>query len=489
MNKTVSCNISGLIFNLEEIAFERLDKYLNKLKNHLNGAEGRDEIYADIELRIAELCSNKLSRSSQVITLVDVEEIIQVLGEPEEYVEVDENLQTESPNETRSTTSDKKVFMRDEDNAIIAGVCSGVSAFFGIDLTLVRVLFVIFLLFPGFSALVYIILWIIAPSAKTAADKLRLRGEPVNIDSIKKEVEEAANRIEKFSKKKFSVKNRSSRSKPSRFGQNLRAIIGFLLLITALLSIMYFFIFSFSDIGVLSTNNGEQFISIYEFSETLFSSGFQSILGKTSIMGVVLIPFILIAFLGAKLLFNLRGGWVKYPASILFVFWILSIGAASVVGLQLGREFSHYAETTDQIGDFQSNKLSIRVPDHVSKEYQSDNYVRLPKQPFLEVQKDDIKGGIVRVKVIASNDSLFHIYRERTSNGISYNRAIRAAKNISHQILLKDHELIISPSYLFPIEDRLRGQGVTVFIEVPENGKVNWHNNKDYFKILELLDQ
>jgi hypothetical protein len=90
MKKTISCNISGLIFNIEEPAYNRLSAYLDSLKSQLSHTEGKDEIYADIELRIAELFTEKLGATRQVVTEEDVNEVIDVLGKPEDYIDEEE---------------------------------------------------------------------------------------------------------------------------------------------------------------------------------------------------------------------------------------------------------------------------------------------------------------------------------------------------------------------------------------------------------------
>jgi phage shock protein PspC (stress-responsive transcriptional regulator) len=177
MKKTISCNISGMIFNIEEPAYNKLSAYLDSLKNQLAHTEGREEIYADIELRIAELFTEKIGVHRQVITEEDINEVITILGKPEEYIEEgDMKIESEEFSQFQST---KKQFMRDTDNALIGGVCGGISSYFGIDLTLVRALFVLMFFLTGFGFMLYIVLWIITPKASTSADKLRMQGKPI----------------------------------------------------------------------------------------------------------------------------------------------------------------------------------------------------------------------------------------------------------------------------------------------------------------------
>ena len=462
---------------------------MDKLKNHLKGTEGSDEIYSDIELRIAELFSAKLSQFNQVIVLKDVEEVITTLGDPKEYVDPENSEHTEEAFDNISSEKQKKIYMRDPGNGMIAGVCAGISAYFGIDLTLVRVLFIIFLLFPGFGGLVYIILWIAAPSAKTAADKLRLKGEPVNIDTLKREVQDAAQRVEEYSKKKFTQERVNQlKDKTYSIGRTIKSIFGFFFVLGAMFGILFFLIFVLSNVGIFTSDDGEQLISMYEFSSVIFTSKWQSIMGWSGILGTVLIPLLTIGLIGVKFLFQLNSSWVKYPSSVLIIFWFLSLGLLTISGLQLGREFSYLGETDEQIGNVSKNKLIVNIPEMYLEEIPSkqkeisSNYIY---KPLLELEKDDIKSGMISINLSKSKDSSFHIYRERSSFGITRNKAIRLASNINHKMELNDNELFVSPYYIFPTEDKLRAQRVTIFIEIPEHGEIEWKGNKKQLKIKE----
>src|SRR5437773_10446052 len=84
MNKTVTINLSGIVFHIDENAYEVLRKYLDNLKMHFAGVQGREEIIADIESRMAEMFTEKVSASKNVIMMNDVQEVIDVMGKPEQ---------------------------------------------------------------------------------------------------------------------------------------------------------------------------------------------------------------------------------------------------------------------------------------------------------------------------------------------------------------------------------------------------------------------
>ena len=115
MKKTVSVNIKGINFLIEEDAYELLQDYLERLTNALNKTEGHQEIIEDVELRIAELCSSKLKESKTVTELADIEAIITTLGNPEDYIEESDGDTTASKDsKTSESTNEKRLFRDDE---------------------------------------------------------------------------------------------------------------------------------------------------------------------------------------------------------------------------------------------------------------------------------------------------------------------------------------------------------------------------------------
>ena len=109
MNKTVTVNISGIVFHIEVDAYDTLKNYLNKIKGYFNNSEEREEIMTDIESRIAELFSNMMDDKNQVITSENVTSVIETMGKPEQYVDEDSEEELESPKESK-LKSDKKLF-------------------------------------------------------------------------------------------------------------------------------------------------------------------------------------------------------------------------------------------------------------------------------------------------------------------------------------------------------------------------------------------
>ena len=190
MNKTVSISLAGFSFMIEEHAYEKLNKYLQALRNSLEKDEA-DEVMYDIEIRIAEIFRENLDKR-EVVNSDDVEKVIAQIGTPEAIEgQSEENAEQEIPQEKT-----KKELFRDMKRGKIAGVCAGLAQYFGMDISLMRIIWILVFIFSvGFvSVVAYIILWVVVPEAETASDFLKMQGRPINFDSLK----EAGQRVSSF---------------------------------------------------------------------------------------------------------------------------------------------------------------------------------------------------------------------------------------------------------------------------------------------------
>ena len=190
MNKTVSISLAGFSFMIEEHAYEKLNNYLQALRNSLEKDEA-DEVMYDIEIRIAEIFRENLDKR-EVVNSDDVEKVIAQIGTPEAIEgQSEENAEQEIPQEKT-----KKELFRDMKRGKIAGVCAGLAQYFGMDISLMRIIWILVFIFSvGFvSVVAYVILWVVVPEAETASDFLKMQGRPINFDSLK----EAGQRVSSF---------------------------------------------------------------------------------------------------------------------------------------------------------------------------------------------------------------------------------------------------------------------------------------------------
>ena len=184
MNKTINIHLAQTLFALDEKAYRILKKYLENLEILFENTEGAKDILEDIEVRISELFSEIKKDETYVFSVEDVQRVIEVLGQPEEFFDEDEPIEVKTP-------IYNKMLFRDPDDRFIGGVAGGLSHYIGLESVWVRlILLILFFSSIGSVVLVYILLWILVPEAKTTADKLKMKGEPINVSTIKKKIKE-----------------------------------------------------------------------------------------------------------------------------------------------------------------------------------------------------------------------------------------------------------------------------------------------------------
>lgn len=203
MKKTLTVNLNGIVFHIDEDAYQLLDSYLTNLRIHFSREEGSDEIMSDFEARISELLNERIRLGFNVITIEHVEEVIQRMGKPEElFAGEEKNAGSEFSATTEPTAgaSDRKFrkrLMRDPDDKMLGGVASGLAAYFGIDTTLLRLVMILLLIVSMTVpiTIIYIVLWLVLPLARTATDRLMMRGEPVNLENIGRTVTDGFEKV------------------------------------------------------------------------------------------------------------------------------------------------------------------------------------------------------------------------------------------------------------------------------------------------------
>ena len=204
MKKTLSVNLGGSVYHIDEDAYQLLMDYLQDVNAYLNQPSA-EEVLNDIEQRMSELFSQWMQGKRTVIVVADVLRVIDILGRPEQFDSNEESdrktkEQSNSTSEGSQRTEERrqepvKRLYRDTQNSMLGGVCSGLAVYLNVSIGLIRLLIFLMVWFYGTGLLLYIAAWIIIPEAKTAAQRLEMRGEDVNIDNIEKKVREEAGRV------------------------------------------------------------------------------------------------------------------------------------------------------------------------------------------------------------------------------------------------------------------------------------------------------
>lgn len=186
MKKTVSINLNGVAFTIDEDAYATLKSYLSDLEKHFPNSDER-EILKDIEARIAELFTEKLVNGKTVIENPDVISVVETLGGADQFDEEEQGNDKET--EKKAKRKHRKLY-RNPNDAILGGVASGCAAYLGWDTLLVRILFVVVVVFGfGWFIPIYLVMWALVPEAHTAAQRLEMQGIEPNFENIKKFVE------------------------------------------------------------------------------------------------------------------------------------------------------------------------------------------------------------------------------------------------------------------------------------------------------------
>lgn len=201
MKKTLTINLNKIVFHIDEDAYQLLHAYIEEVGNHFTKNDGKNDIMYDIEARIAELFSEKISTKNSVITIEDVNEVIETMGKPSQYTDEEEQVTEEKSsannNQKSSQKENRKTYRklyRDVDNDMVAGVLSGLAKYLGWDVIPLRLAFLFLAFFTsGSFVLVYLIMWIIVPKAVSLSQKMEMRGEDINIDTLNEKSEEFRN--------------------------------------------------------------------------------------------------------------------------------------------------------------------------------------------------------------------------------------------------------------------------------------------------------
>ena len=467
MKKTLSIHLGRQLFVIEEDAYDRLQAYLKKLEASLVNESGITEIIEDIEMRFAELLTQYLGETRQVVTIGDIEKAISSLGEPEEITE-----ETEQPKQQAQANYDsngQKRMYRDVDNGMLGGLCSGFGAYLGVDPVFIRIIFVIFL-FMGFGFLLYIILWVIIPSAKTPSERLQMRGKPVNIDTLKEEFEKSAGRIKDetiHAANKFKSNNKHLTNQAANVLRFIGKIFGVFLIAGALIWLVIFSLVVSGIIDVVPMTGDQNFASLYEFLQLVspVNKSFSLIW-----MGILLVGFaspLLSIALGVRLLIGKVNKYYKLNFILLPTVIFVGIILGILGSINSARDYEVYSEVENQhlamnLDELQLKELPIIVNNR--------RIVSTGGIDFISVQNNQIMEHGVHVRYKESNDSLFHVSQVFSAHGIDRTAAQKRSMHIKHQLHVEGNKLMVDPYYSFPLGDGLRNQEIEIIIEVP-NGK------------------
>lgn len=468
MKKTFTINISGIVFNIDEDAYEKLKNYLSKISIHFRPQESGDEIINDIESRIAELFNSRITSEQNVIDEKMVDQIIEIMGLPEEFSGTDENPvddSTKSPSQGSYGNNAKgtKKLYRDPDSRIIGGVCSGLSHYFSIDKLLVRIIFfILFIVTSGVALPVYIILWIAVPNARTTAQRLEMKGEPITVDNIGRKVKEDVNNPSKDNYRSYQPEKPTKDDGLSVIGKIFGIILIFIGF-SSLLALM-FGLFTASKLTGLMPG-------IFPLPDhgIMMNHIFSESLGSTLLLAVLIIvgiPLLLIIYSGTKLLFNFVSNSRSVYLSALGI-WFIGIIIAISTAVGAVDVFSTSATITD------NKELAVDSDTIVLKldEAKFDHYsskIAINNMKLLVHNNEEMIVASPKLDIEKNRVNHLNLLLNKYSKGNNLRTAKKNADKIEYSFKVVGNTIFFDPYFLLDKNEKWRSQNLKITLKIPE---------------------
>jgi len=493
MNKTININLGGYFFHIDESAYQKLRRYLDAIARSLSeDPQGKNEIIADIEARISELLSEKITDARQVVNDQDISDIIKIMGEPEDYADSEEGYTDTKYQYSRRSSNSKKLF-RDGDDKFIGGVASGIGHYFDVDVIWIRLAFILTGVFTGFGFLLYIILWVLLPEAKTTAEKLQMEGEAVNINNIEKKIREeftnvkenikkgAENVSEKFSnaEKKYKPKAKSGFQDfldtlgniLTVFFKIIGKFIGVLIIIVSA-SVLISFILAIFSIGSFEILGfGDNFTELPPFMD---GSMIPHWLLAIAILIVAGFPFLILFILGLRILSSNVKQFGKTTSLTLLGIWIVALLLIIFTGIEFGTSHAYDGRKIENNNLYVQNADTLRLK-MVNNSDLHDPYRLRRNSDRIEVYDNDVRkmySNYVKVDVEPSDSQDYSIKIRKVSDGRSRKSANKNAEELEYKYELDGNTLELDAYFLSKSKSRFKDETIYVTIYVPENSTV-----------------
>ena len=474
MNKTVNINLGGMVFHIDEDAYQKLSRYFDAIKRSLSNANGQDEIIKDIELRIAELISEKHNSDKQVISIKEIDEIITVMGQPEDY-RIEDEANTTSANTYNDNSTNKKLY-RDKENGMVGGVLAGLGHYFGVDKVWLRILLLVMVFAWGTGVLAYIILWIVMPEAVTTAEKLEMKGEPVTISNIEKKVREEFDTVsEKIKNVDYDKMGNQVKTGAEKFATSLGDVfmnvfkvfakfLGVILIMTslAMLVILFIGVFTLGSTAFIDFP-WQDFVNAGNFSDyPIWAFGVLMFIA-------VGIPFFFLLLLGFKLLspsIKSIGNIAKYT---LLALWLIAIGILISIGIKQATEFAVSGriikKETIALKENDTLYIKFKHNDYYAKNINEHNDFMITQDSS---NANVIYSNQVRISILKTDEKLPYLQIEKEAKGKSLSEARKTAETIKYGYKIVGNNLILDNYLLTDFKNKYRDQEVELFLYVPE---------------------
>jgi phage shock protein PspC (stress-responsive transcriptional regulator) len=471
MKKTISINLAGLVYQIDDDAFKLLEAYLEKLKLTFTDVEEQKEILGDIEHRFAELFSEKLGKRTEVVNKKMVEEAIETLGDIDLIEEETNGAAGASTN--KGTRGARKLF-RSKDDKVLGGVLGGLGVYFGIESIWLRLIFVLLAIASvGVPiGMIYLILWLVMPKAETASQKLQMQGETVNLSTLQENL-----------KKNLSGEGLSQTGSRivAGFGEIFKlsaktvaliigAVIAFKLLV---LSFVWFFATFFVNFI------GPEYLGL------IFDHNWQFLILSTCGFLLIAIPFILTVYLLFKVVYRQNIPWGK-SLIISAALWLfaLMIGLLLVFTVAKNYKVESVAQNymdlpfNDSLQELKVNFINELEDEDFKFLYKKGNF----KSGGFEYNNSDLKFNSVFLQIEPSETGERSLYISKSSRGKDKETADKHLEKFSYNVSLENGNELNLPVTLNLIDEhKFRVQQMTYTLAIPiGTSLVLGDNARDY---------
>ncbi len=492
MNKTISINLGGFFFHIDEDAYQKLSRYFDAVKRSL-APDGRDEIMKDIESRIAELFQERLKNEKQVVGLVEIDAVIEIMGQPEDYKIDDEKTayQANSATSTNNFYYPSKKLYRDKEHGMLGGVAAGFGHYLNIDPLWVRILFLIspWITFGTFL-IIYVILWILIPEAVTTTQKLEMKGEPITISNIEKKVKEGfddiSSKINSIDTQKIA---NNAKSGAEKIGSTLEEIISTIFKIFAkFIGALIVITASFALLGFIVAGIVMMFSST--MPDNYILNHIQTPIGLETplwIQGILLIlvfgiPFFFLLLLGLKLLVRNLKSIGNIATYTLIATWIIAVGIAISLGINEATQMAFDGKIV------QKEEIILTPNDTLYLKFKNNNFYSKNSghETDFKLTQDEnnidiIYSNNISIEIMETEEAFPYLQIEKLANGKSAVEAKKRAEKIKYGYKIEHNTLILDNYLISAVENKFRGQRVALYLYLPKGIVFKTDKNFEHF--------
>lgn len=474
MNKTIIININGIVFHIEEEAYEVLRKYMIEIKRHFGKTPENQEILEDIEMRIAEMFSERIEKGrKEVVTMEDVEQVINQMGRVSDFEENSFESEEESAKETGYESEEEvvnKKLMRDPDDRLLGGVCSGLAHYFAVDPLWTRLILLVFVLLGGSGVLVYLILWIVVPKAITRSDKMAMRGQPANLQTFKESFQKEMDGVKESFSENSEQFERSSRYAGSVLLRIIKAVVRIvfvcviavivLLLITLLIALCVGILGIFGLVGTSA------------IEPLNYLDPREAIWGFVAGTMVVFIPLFGLLLLFMRLVFKQKPV-SNYLSLTLFSIWVISVIGVSYIAISNAQDFVETGaiKVEKELQEHEKFYLLQRNSKVIEAQSSADG------DRLINIKTGDLEALLhakigIRFETLDSGKTPYVQYNY-SAQGKNYEIAANRASKIKYHLTQDSDRLIFDSHFSLDKNTLERNQRVDLIVYLAEGTQVN----------------